>query len=696
MTYKTLQEILLDIATSIRSPERLSVGEAAEKYRQLKNAGSYVGKWKNSTTPYLVEPMDVLTMEEYQGMIFVGPAQSGKTDMFSNWLCHTAICNPMDMVLVQITKSMANDFMERRIKRLVRDNPDLRKRVVPGRHNQTLTRLRFKSGMILSMSYPAISELSSKSIPYLWLTDYDRMPEDIDGEGNAYDLAKTRARSFRQYGMTVAESSPGFNIEDIRWMPKTKHEAPPTGGILALYNRGDKRRWYWQCPACNEYFEPTFELLTWTDLADMNDAASSVRMECPHCAHGITHDGDEEKGIPGKHKLNQTGLWLKDGQTIDKEGNLRGEPAQSEIASFWMMGVVATFSDWRGLLLNYLRAMEEYETKGLEESLKTTINVDQGMPYRPRALELERLPESLKDRAKDLGHKQVPHGVRFLVANIDVQSGRFVVQVHGIGEKGDMYIIDRFDIKDSVRIAADGKPDRIKPGAYLEDWKLIIPNVLEKTYPLIDGSGRAMRIKVTTVDSAGEMGVTKNAYDFYRYLKYKHTDNLSLHRRFMLTKGGSSKNAPRTAIVYPDTQKKDRFAEAKGEIPVMLINTHEIKNSMSKFLGREEPGGYYVNFPNWLPDWFYEELTSERLGKKGWEMVSKKKRNEAWDLLCYCHAICINVQTISIERINWDNPPSWAKGWEDNPLVFFLDESKGVAKIENKKYTMKELAERMS
>ena len=27
-------------------------------------------------------------------------------------------------------------------------------------------------------------------------------------------------------------------------------------GILSLYNRGDRRRWYWPCPHCGEYFQP--------------------------------------------------------------------------------------------------------------------------------------------------------------------------------------------------------------------------------------------------------------------------------------------------------------------------------------------------------------------------------------------------------------------------------------------------------
>lgn len=690
--YSTIESLMKDVAQGIRPPERLTVSQAAEKYRFLNNRGSYVGFWKNKVTPYLVEPMDVLTSDEYQGMIFVGPAQSGKTDMVINWLCHTALCDPADMMIIQTTKTTAEDFAEKKIRRAIRDTKALGQAVMPGKHNQTLHRTRFMNGMILSMSWPTINELSGKTIPRLWLTDYDRMSQDVDGEGNPYDLAKTRARSFRQYAMTVAESSPGFDLEDVKWIAKTKHQAPPAGGILSLYNRGDRRRWYWPCPSCGDYFEPDFNLLTWDETEDINQAAASVKLECPHCSHLMTHDGDPEKGIPGKHQLNQKGVWLKDGQTIDRHGNILGTVAPSEMATFWLKGVAATFSDWKGLVLNYLRALEDYESKGLEEALRTTTNVDQGNPYTPKAIEMDRLPETLKDRARELGFKEVPQGVRFLVATIDVQSGRFVIQVHGIGENNDIWVIDRFDIRDSNRLSDIGKPERVKPGAYPEDWKLLIDAVLEKAYPLIDGSGRVMQIKVIACDSGGEAGVTKNAYDFYRYLKYSHQENPSLYRRFILLKGGSVRGAPRVKITYPDSEKKDRYAEGKGQIPVLIVNTTEIKNSMNKFLDRTEPGGNYISFPNWLPDWFFEEMTSERYTSKGWEKIHSKKRNEAWDLLCYCHAVCLHQKFVNIEQIKWENPPSWAEEWDMNSLVSETAEKKRFDNKANTRYNLSQLA----
>lgn len=64
------------------------------------------------------------------------------------------------------------------------------------------------------------------------LTDYDRFPEDIDGEGDGFSLASKRTTTFMSAGMTLAESSPGREITDVKWRRSSPHEAPPTTGIL--------------------------------------------------------------------------------------------------------------------------------------------------------------------------------------------------------------------------------------------------------------------------------------------------------------------------------------------------------------------------------------------------------------------------------------------------------------------------------
>ena len=665
--FQSLEQMVLSASEAVRPPERLSVSEAAEKYRFINNPGSYVGPLRMSTTPYLREPMDVLTSTDFTGMIFAGPAQCAKSDMASSWLTYSVVCDPADFMHIDKSQSSARDWHQRRNEKLFRDTTAVRERMMPGKHNSSTYSTRFTSGMLFTMSWPTVNELSGKPIGRLWLADYDRMDEDIGGEGSAYDLAVQRMKSFGRFGMCAAESSPSRITDNPRWMPSTPHEAPPTTGILALYNRGDRRRWQWPCLSCGNPFEPDFSLFEWPDCGDdLLASAEQVVMRCPHCDHAYRDSTHDESGTPGKRGMNQRGFWLKDGEKFDPEtGEIVGTAMRSRTASFWLKGPAAAFADWTDMTLKYLKAVGEFENTGSEEALKTTINTDQGLPYLPAGIEAERLPEELKARAKgDLGEKEIPEGVRFLVASVDTQKNRFEVQIHGIMPHGDLVIIDRFKIRKSARLDEDGDPYPLNPGGYVEDWHLLVSQVLEKPYPLGDGSGRHMQVRMLCVDSGGAVGVTSNAYEFWRQLR---ADGRNIHRRVMLLKGDARDSSPLVRIGYPDAERKDRKAQARGEVPVMILNTNTAKDMVNNMLARTDPGGGMIHFPEWLPDWWYVELCAETKTAKGW-VNPGKARNEAWDLVVYCMALC-HSSRIRLQHIDWENPPSWAAEWDNNDMV---------------------------
>ena len=54
MRGQTLEQLLVESAAAARPPVRMTVSQAAEKFRKLNNPGSYVGPLLNDRTPYLV------------------------------------------------------------------------------------------------------------------------------------------------------------------------------------------------------------------------------------------------------------------------------------------------------------------------------------------------------------------------------------------------------------------------------------------------------------------------------------------------------------------------------------------------------------------------------------------------------------------------------------------------------------------
>lgn len=664
-SYKHLGELVVSLSGLLAPPDRMTVSQCAAKYRWVNNPGGYVGPWRNATTQYMVEPMDTLTSPDFNGLAFVGGAQTGKTDsLLLNWLAYSVTVDPMDMTIYAPSTTSARDFSNRRLERLHRHTQAVGNALRNTRDADNKYDKHYESGMMLSLSWPSPVELAGKPVGRVGITDYDRIDDDVGGDGSCYDLASKRTTTFGTFAMCMAESSPSKPITNPRWVPKTAHEAPPATGIFALYNRGDRRRWYWPCPHCEVYFEGTFEMLEWDEGADDIETAESVRMICPSCKQAIYPDD--------RFEMNLWGRWLKEGETIDKKGRVVGRARRSNIASFWLRGVAAAFVSWKQLVTLYLTAKREKDDTGDDGALRKFFNNDLAEVYIPEGTDSTILPETLRSRAYDMGDKVVPEGVRFLVACVDVQKNMFVVQVFGIapGLPHDIVVIDRFDIRKSKRVDHDGERLWVKPSAYLEDWDLLDEEVMCRTYPLGDDSGRHMRVKLTVCDSGGYSkkrgkgeSVTAMAYDFYRRLRAQGKSG-----RFHLVKGDSSPNAPTTRISTPDAQKKDKLAVARGDVPVLMINVNGVKDILSNRLQCLDVGKGMIHFPDWLPTWFYQEVCAEVRTAKGWENPHNL-RNEAGDLLVYCIAACLS-KLLLVRGIDWDKPPTWAAVWDSNDLVF--------------------------
>jgi phage terminase large subunit GpA-like protein len=661
--FKTVGEIFVALAEMLRPPEELSVADSASKFIYLNNVGAYIGPFKVSTVPYMREPMNTFTSHEYSGMVFVGSAQAGKTEsLILAPLTYSVMVEPMDMMLVCPTMLDARDFSMRRVDRLHHYSEKVGGMLIPGGSNDNTFDKHYQNGMLFTLGWPTRSQLAGKPIPRMVLTDRDRMDDDVEGDGEPFDLASQRTTTFGRYAMTLAESSPSREIENPKWIPRTAHEAPPCKGIVGLYNRGDRRRWYWPCPSCSEYFEGDFSMLTWVTLTEAPELtnlerAETVRMQCPHCDHKIHPDEREE--------MQQWGVWVKDGQGVDKAGRVFGPKPRTLIASFWLKGVAAAFTSWKKLVALYLDACDDFERTGSEESLRKFYNNNLGMPYIPRNQAEARLPEVLKARAeKGLAERRVPAEVRFLIAAVDVQKNMWRVNIYGIipGKPFDLLVIDRYDVRKSKRSDDQGDPLWVKPHAYLEDWDELIEHVMEKEYELADGSGAHMGIRFTVCDSGGKDGVTTMAYNFYRRLVEENK-----HRRFILYKGDPKPGNPRARITYPDSSRKDNKSGARGDIPVLLLNSNLLKDDLNGRLDCIEPGKGMVRFPDWLPDSFYSEMCSEIRTDKGWENPSNS-RNEDWDLTYVTIGLCVS-ELLRVEHLDWNNPPGWAAVHEKNDLV---------------------------
>ena len=650
LNQETAKAARTDSGYILRAPRRMRVADAVAQYMRVPLGAGNSVPWDPLVAPYVIEPMNCLASREYDAVIFVGPARTGKTiGLIDGWVIYNVICDPADMLIIQMTEEKAREHSKKRLARTFRVSPEVVSRLSPNKNDNNVYDRTFLAGNYLKIGWPSVNIMSSSDYKCVALTDYDRFPEDIDGEGDAFSLASKRTTTFMSSGMTLVESSPGRDVKDVKWRRTSPHEAPPTTGILSLYNRGDRRRWYWPCPHCGEYFQPCGDVVAgFRDIADPVLASEAAYIQCPSCSGRIMPEQ--------KRELNGRGVWLRDGESINADGSRYGDPRRSRIASFWMEGPAAAYQTLSQLVYKLLTAEQEYETTGSEETLRAVINTDWGLPYLPRASMEQRKSELLEQRAEPVPSRSVPDGVNFLVATVDVQAGRhrrFVVQVTGYGSRGERWIIDRYNITQSLRGDSDGESQRIDPASYPEDWDVLLTDVFHKSWPLASDPSQQMRLMAMAVDSGGEDGVTDNAYKFWRRCRRD-----GLGKRIYLFKGDSIRRAKLISRTFPDnTGRTGRRAQAAGDVPLWLLQTDALKDRVNNALWRDSPGPGYVHFPDWLGSWFYDELTYEERSSDGKWSKPGRGANEAFDLMVYAEALVI---LHGYEKIRWPDAPEWA------------------------------------
>ena len=137
------------------------------------------------------------------------------------------------------------------------------------------------------------------------------------------------------------------------------------------------------------------------------------------------------------------------------------------------------------------------------------------------------------------------------------------------------------------------------------------------------------------------------------------------------------------------------MAVARGDVPVWMLNSNQLKNEANNRLDATEKNKGMVRIPKWMPDWLFAEFCSEVFKTKGWEKLPGK-RNEAWDLLYYAIGLCM-TKYIRCERPQfWENPPNWADPLDPtNPFIVNAG-SEPFAEKPKSSYDLAEIASKIA
>lgn len=128
-----------DISSLFNPPRRIPVADEVRQYMRVPiGAGSSL-PWEAALTPYMLEPMNCLAKREFDAVVFVGPARTGKTlSLIDGWIVYSIVCDPADMLVVQMTQEKAQEHSKKRLARTFRVSPEVARRLSSQRNDNNL------------------------------------------------------------------------------------------------------------------------------------------------------------------------------------------------------------------------------------------------------------------------------------------------------------------------------------------------------------------------------------------------------------------------------------------------------------------------------------------------------------------------------------------------------------------------------
>lgn len=671
--------LLLDSLKAFLPAEAVSVSEYVARNRWMANhGGGYVGMWSHAEAPYLPATMDSLSDTAYPTTVIIGPGQCGKTEDAQNWLMYSVGVDPANMLWYSATELLIRGFVRSKINPMIEVNKGLKDRLGRGLADNSLGFKRF-GPMSIEFLPATASTMISKSAPRIVVDEYDAVCVGMgsaEGPADVEQLVSLRRQAFgeRSKLALIGHADLAVGLEPEQWRY----------GIAKHYRGSTRRQWYWQCPQCGVFSSPhpsaaRVMTLDYDEDAPLDEIQDMARLLCP--TNGCLIEDGQRRG------MNLTGKWVGQGEAIEEDGTVTGELRRAQVDGWWIVGAMSNFvlGGIGSLARRKVEAERAYAISGDVKPLREVMAKHLGYPLERKRQAHEIDAQTLAARARpELRRGVVANGVRFITAHTDVQPNRFETMVRGWGVGGESWVID------FRAFAAD---TTVSPN----DWDKLIAWMAETLWPLDDGSGRGMRVRCAGIDMAGAAGSTLQAYDAWRRArKSRLARNLGrIDGRdcwsLILTKGASSPNAPRLQVVYPDTERRDRMAAARGEIPLALFNGTGFKDALSAQLAKADDGPWAFHVPVALrksetePGAFFDGLVAEVRKPSGrWFKATTNARNEPLDTAVGNHVL---AHLNGLDRIAWDRPPPWAAEWDKNsnvvPLVATAspetDDKKGAA-----------------
>ncbi|SFE88589.1 phage terminase large subunit family protein [Paracidovorax wautersii] len=596
-------------------PPRVNTAEWADEFRHVAK-GPERGRWRNSRTPYLIEPMVCASAHSaYERVALMFATQLGKSEVLYNALLQRIHTDPQDMMMVQPTLQDGQDHSSKRFLPTVLQTPILDGLVTTrkSRDESSSWRSRNIQGgfSVFFAGANSASSLASKPLGFAVADEVDLWPVDVDNQGPPLGLLEERMSNFSRRKLLIA-STPGIKGQSV---------------IEAEFMASDRRRYFVPCPHCGH-----MQLLLWGEEHDWGIKClktltgeprpeTAVYICCnPECGGAI-----EEHSKTG---MLADGLWR-----AEVPGAGRGKRAGFTLNKLYSpLG----WKSWAALVEERENALAK-QRLGETGPIRKFTNASMAQTFKIEGVGTS--AEALSKRAEDYPLGIVPRGGLMLTMGVDTQPDRLEARIWAFGRGEESWLIQRHIIY------GDPNLDENTPGS---PWTKLTE--IRRTFVPLQGGGQ-MQIEATGIDTGGH-----NTHAVYNYCREHDREEV------LAIKGSSEHGQP--VLGKPKAMDVNWRGRALSHgVKLWFIGTDTAKDLLFGRMKNQKAGPGYIHVPKALVETDeFEQMTNPRLMPKGrngktvmvWDCPAGK-REEASDCYVYAYAMAcyLGVETF--------REPSWKK-----------------------------------
>lgn len=648
-------EIANDEIGYLDPPQEISTLDYSLKYRKVRHVDGKRGKWSLELTPYLAPVMAALDDPEVQEVIVPKPARTGGTVVAENYALKMMQFGPAgDITWYLAGPGEVDSYADRVFKPLFEDHEAVAAKVgrSPSDNKLTMKKVAGKTVELL-----AISPKTTTNREMLFC-----VMDEVDSYPKRYVSGHLETARQRQEMVGAQRKLYICSHPDVGW----------SGGVSQDWLQSSQGIFIMACTRCGGHASP-YPTKHWESVkrfllvyekseegtplrARLKRAESTAAMLCPHCGAHLTND--ERK------KMVAAGDYMHVGQTLDTQRGIMGQRDPTITVGFWIHGLMNIQSTQRKLASGLAAAREHFERTKKTEKIKLFVNRTMGEVFEGAAAEGNLEARTLRDRTEQLANAEegvvsytmgeVPDGVVFITAQVDVGGDRFDVMILGWDLQRRRYVLDRFTLKQ--RMHADGVWRQIAPTMVQADWEILKKQVIHRLLPLQSNRDLALPVAVTVIDIK-DGNATPFGIEFLR--KCNSIRWLTWPRVWGIM-GARSKDAPELAKSGTDYNVDANGKKIDPPISVWNVGSWKLKYDVVETLAITDgsPGQWFfpVNFPTRAYDEFFNEVLVE-------DVWVRSGPNESLDLGGYGEAA---RQMLDPDRANrdWTDPskfPVWAR-----------------------------------